>query len=219
MMSLPTLALCAVLLAGFDEPASSAQRAEEPALRAELLRRMEADQAARLELVEWIKRHGANDDRVLERLSDALRAEHAQLTSRVQSVDAENTRWLKPILEKRGWPTRKQVGKDGAQAAWLLVQHADADPGFQRACLDRIAKLPSGEVSPADVALLTDRVLLAEGQPQRYGTQFVIVQGRLQPRPLADPETVDQRRAAAGLPPLAEYIQQLEQLYGTHSPK
>jgi hypothetical protein len=64
------------------------------------------------------------------------------------------------------------VGADGASAAWLLMQHAAADRAFLRECLDlMVAALESGEVSPSEVAYLTDRVLLAERQPQVYGTQ------------------------------------------------
>lgn len=54
-----------------------------------------------------------------------------------------------------------------------------------------------------DLAYLTDRVLLAEGQPQEYGTQ--VRDGR--PRELRAPESVDERRAAVGLEPLAAYLE------------
>ena len=43
-----------------------------------------------------------------------------------------------------------------------------------RRCLDLLAEAAiRGEASRADLAYLTDRVLLAEGQAQVYGTQFV----------------------------------------------
>jgi|HubBroStandDraft_3_1064219.scaffolds.fasta_scaffold71532_2 hypothetical protein len=38
----------------------------------------------------------------------------------------------------RGWPGRTLVGEDGAQAAWLLAQHADHNPDLQRAFLDAL---------------------------------------------------------------------------------
>ena len=63
----------------------------------------------------------------------------------------------------------------------------------------------AGEVSSIHVAYLTDRVLLAEGEGQVYGTQMMLVEGEYQPRGLRDPETVDERRAEAGLCTLAEY--------------
>jgi hypothetical protein len=129
----------------------------------------------------------------------------------------DNTKWLKGVVERHGWPTNRLVGADGARAAWLLVQHADADPEFQRRCLELMAKLPKNEVSQSNLAYLTDRVLLAEGKKQLFGTQFTAVDGKWKPRPLEDEANVDKRRAEAGLPPLAEYIKLIEQEYG--SPK
>ena len=48
---------------------------------------------------------------------------------------------------------------------WLLAQHADADPAFQRHCLGLLAAaVEAGEATLTDQAFLTDRVLLARGQ-------------------------------------------------------
>ena len=67
------------------------------------------------------------------------------------------------------------------------------------------------------MAYRTDRVRLAEGKKQRCGTQLTFVDGKWQP-PLEDEANVDQRRAPAGLPPLAEYAKLIQQQYGG-SPK
>ena len=53
----------------------------------------------------------------------------------MQQADTENTAWLKGIVNKQGWPTISDIGKDGFNAAWLLVQHADTDRAFQKQCL------------------------------------------------------------------------------------
>lgn len=55
---------------------------------------------------------------------------------------------------------------------------------------------------------MTDRVRVAEGQRQIYGTQF---HGNLQPLPIKDEARLDERRAQVGLSPLVEYIQQMHQ--------
>ena len=73
---------------------------------------------------------------------------------------------------------------------------------------------PDDDVSPIDVAYLTDRVLLAEGKAQVYGTQMTTIDGAYQPRDLRDAETVDQRRAAVGLGTLDEYRQRMNDEYG-----
>ena len=96
-------------------------------------------------------------------------------------------------------------------AARLLVQHADMDRKFQHRCLDLMAALPKDEVSQSNIAYLTDRVLLAEGKNQMYGTQLKDVDGKLKPFPIEDEANVDRRRCEVGLPPLAKYLKKAEQ--------
>jgi hypothetical protein len=160
---------------------------KEPALRDELLKRMKEDQRIRMaanpNMEEWTK------------------------------IDADNTAYMKSVIDKHGWPGKSMVGDDGALAAFLMVQHADRDPAFQKKCLPLMeAAVLAKEASASQLALLTDRVLLAEGKQQRYGSQFTVVDGKSVPRPIEDPEHVDARRAAVGLPPLAEYAKQMESM-------
>ncbi len=130
------------------------------------------------------------------------------------SVDADNLAWLKNVVAQVGWPGRSMAGEDGAHAAWLLAQHADRDPSFQRKCLDLMTKaVERGEASRPEVACLTDRVLLAEGHQQEYGTQMTGRKEGWVPNRLRDPERVDERRAAMSLGPLAEYIADMERAY------
>ena len=130
----------------------------------------------------------------------------------LKEVDRSNTAWLKGLVEDLGWPLFCEVGPECSMNAWLLVQHADHDVGFQRRCLDLMRAAPQGEVDPANIAYLCDRVRLAEGQAQLYGTQVERVDGIFRPCSLADPEDVDERRLAAGLGPLADYLKSFEKL-------
>jgi hypothetical protein len=99
------------------------------------------------------------------------------------------------------------VGDEASHAAWLLIQHADRDPAFQRRCLALLrAAAEDGEAAWQEVAYLTDRVLLAENRPQEYGTQLQARRRRWAPRDLREPATVDERRAAMGLGPLADHV-------------
>jgi Family of unknown function (DUF6624) len=211
-----TFALLALSLSGLvalvaDPP--NPLPASEPELRSGLLRRTKTDQEVRQAMMQWMKAHGADGVAAPAALGKDDSAEFAELAAKVQAVDEDNTKWLKGVVEQHGWPTHTLVSQDGASAAWLLVQHADADPKFQRQCLDLMVRLPKGEVSPANLAYLSDRVLLAEGKKQVYGTQFVFAGGKWKPRPIEDEAHVDQRRAEAGLSPLAEYVQLIEQQY------
>ena len=141
------------------------------------------------------------------------RAEFQKLAESMKRIDAENTDRLVAIVERDGWPTFALVGKDGANAAWLLAQHADQSPKLQRKWLDLMTKVPPDEISRKDLAYLTDRVLLAEGKKQVYGTQFTFVNGKCHPRPLEDEANVDLRRREVGLPSLAQYLKEAESAY------
>ena len=149
--------------------------AKERKLQSELLHRTKTDQEVRKVWIKWMNDHGSNGIVVTAKLSMEQNVEFEKVTAKMKAVDEDNTKWLKGIVEQHAWPTNTLVGKDGASAAWLLVQHADADPKFQRRCLDLMAKLPKDEVSQSNLAYLTDRVLLAEGKKQLYGTQFTSV--------------------------------------------
>lgn len=110
------------------------------------------------------------------------------------------------------------MGEAGAHDAWLLAQHADQDRVFQAECLELLAAaVDSGAASPADLAYLTDRVRRARGDLQLYGTQFwrgADGLGELQPQPIAEPDRLDERRAAAGLGPFDEYQALMMDMHG-----
>jgi hypothetical protein len=185
----------------FMSAQDSVVRPQHPALHDELLRRRAIDQDARRALMKLFSR---SKDGVLR--ESEMAPDDRTTLAHLKNVDHDNTRWLRDIVEEEGWPTLTLVGDDGASAAWLLIQHADHDPSFQRTCLDLMKALPPQETAPQHIAYLTDRVLLAEGQNQVYGTQMEIANGTHQPRNLRDPATVDQRRAEVGLGSIAEYI-------------
>jgi hypothetical protein len=164
-------------------------------LRRELAARVEKDQDLR--------------NRWIQNTDDAVLGE--QLTQ----VDRDNTTWLKGVVKAQGWPPISKVGREGAQAAWLLVQHADLDPAFQEEALSLMqAQVVKGEASGRLLAYLTDRVRLAQNKPQVYGTQFHrTVDGKLEPLQMEDPAHVDERRAAVGLESMQEYREQMADSY------
>lgn len=126
----------------------------------------------------------------------------------MQAVHEENATILERVIQERGWPTAAMGGEDGAEVAWLIVQHAIGLPEFQRTCLNLLEEAAAaGSIPPWQPAFLLDRILTFEGKPQVYGTSFDWdEEGLMSPRPITDPASVDDRRAAVGLPPLAEAI-------------
>jgi len=158
-------------------------------LRAELLARREEDQRIR---------------RVAAQSAPGPRFPSPELLAEWQSIDEANTTWLAELAERVGWPGWTMVGEDGAHAAWLMAQHAD--PEHQRKFLGLLrAAVAADDASAGDLAYLEDRVRVFGGRPQLYGTQFMYDKDELKPQPIEDPENLDQRRAAVGLGPFAEY--------------
>ena len=156
-------------------------------IRRELLAMSEDDLRVRADL--------ASDGSLFEGYHPRMRAVH----------DAHAAR-LGAILDQWGWPAESQVGRDGAEAAWLIVQHAIGQPALQRKALEALRRAASqGEVPALQPAMLEDRILTLEGRAQRHGTQFDWDEaGELSPLPIEDPDGLAERRHAIGLGPLGE---------------
>jgi hypothetical protein len=130
-----------------------------------------------------------------------------RLGSAMAEIDHVNTEWLKAIVATQGWPTISKVGPAAAANAWLLVQHADADPAFQLKALRLMEPmLAKGGVDKSNYALLYDRVMVNTAGKQRYGTQMTCSAGKLVPRPIEDEAGLAKRRADMGLQPMADYL-------------
>ncbi|HVV33175.1 MAG TPA: DUF6624 domain-containing protein [Vitreimonas sp.] len=126
----------------------------------------------------------------------------------MEAVHLENARVLDDAIAAMGWPGRSKIGDEGAAAAFKILQHAISRPDLQRRGLDLILEaIPRGDANPLDAAYLSDRIAMYEGRPQVFGTQFDWdANGQLSPAPIKDPQSVDERRAALGLPPMADTI-------------
>jgi hypothetical protein len=164
-----------------------------PDLRSELLAMVAADRALR------------------EGLTPESMRDTAFVMEMLLSQERKAAR-MREILDEHGWPTPDLVGLDGTEAAWLLVQHGGVE--IQERALELIRTSDEPGVTAADIALLTDRILVERGQPQLYGSQFQFVEDKLVQYPVDDPDSVEARRAEVGLPPMAEYVRMLEETYG-----
>jgi hypothetical protein len=135
------------------------------AIRRELIAMRDADQQARLAM---------------------LQSSGSLTMTNVRELDRRHIARMKEIIGKHGWPGRSLVGEDGAGAAWLLVQHSREDPQFMRQCLSLMEQaVPRGDASPKHLAYLVDNMRVSEGRPQGYGTQFMKTRdGRLVPYPI-----------------------------------
>lgn len=127
---------------------------------------------------------------------------------KMEAVHLENAAALEKIIDENGWTGISLVGKDGAEAAWLIVQHAISLPDFSRKCLKLIEKaVGESEAEPYQAAYLRDRIAFFEGKPQKYGTQSDWnEEGKMQVWTLENAEKVNEYRTEVGLKPLDKLI-------------
>ena len=127
---------------------------------------------------------------------------------KLEAVHRRNAARLAEIIGEFGWPSSSVVGEDGAEAAWLVAQHAIGEPDFQRRCLRALQRAAeSGTVPAWQPAMLEDRIRVFEGRPQLYGTQLEPNDdGTPRPYMIENPDGVDLRRSAVGFEPLGERL-------------
>ena len=163
--------------------------------KAELLGRSAKDQAARRAFIDGGMKAG-EDKAILE-------------------IDLANTAWLRALVKSCGWPEQSSIAEDGALAAWLIAQHADATPEFQlEAATAMMPKVIGREASGERLALLVDRHARLQQIPQTYGMQYNMVEGRVRFLPIAEPGELNARRSQIGLPDFACYLAAVEEQKG-----
>lgn len=126
----------------------------------------------------------------------------------MQRNDSINQIEVFDILDCYGWPSSEIVGGSNF-AIWEVIQHTSLEAIEKYLPLFHTAAA-NNELNKSFVAMMEDRCDMWRNRPQKYGTQgtrnengeFVIYQ-------LLDPENVDIWRAEMDLPPLSEYIQQM----------
>jgi hypothetical protein len=153
----------------------------------------------------------AMDQAVQRELSARIQAGQpiGPASARQDSVFNANLEWMRLVLAQYGWPGRRLVGDEGSHGAWLLLQHADRDTALQRTAMQLLeTAVRDNDASRRDLAYLTDRVRVAEGRMQVYGTQLQYdSRGCASPKPSEEPDKLDARRASVGLEPAAQYVQ------------
>ena len=135
------------------------------------------------------------------------------VASNLAEIDAALTKQLKDIVTRYGWPTISMVGPDASKAATLLLGHT-ADLAWRQSLLPQLETLADQrQIDPAQLAIVIDKQLVAEGKPQRYGTQFKMVDGDMAMISVEDPGGLDALRARALLPSMDAYKQTLARMY------
>lgn len=113
---------------------------------------------------------------------------------------------FRQILENH-FPSITHVGRDGYIAGVTIVLHS-GDVDLMQTYLKKHQEQMADNVDMSHRAFITDKILIALGKEQKYGTQFRgIVDGKVDFFPLESLELVDERRKELLLPTMAEYEQ------------
>ena len=142
--------------------------------------------------------------------------DNEQWDSFKDSVFITHQKRLLEIYEKYGFVGFDLVGKDGSRNFWLMVQHSDHDPDFQKEVLEKMKiEVDKGNAIPSNYGLLVDRVNLNTGNKQIYGTQvtYNIETGQAYPKPLENSLGVNVKRKSIGLEPIEEYLNRMTEMH------
>lgn len=131
-----------------------------------------------------------------------------EIDNQIHNTDSKNYQRAKEIIQKYGWPKKQEIGTDGQNNLWLIIQHADHDVLFQKKVLKEMEKLKgTNELNLENYAFLYDRIKINLNYKQRYGTQVSWTKnGEASSfQPIETENLVDNKRADMGLLPLHIY--------------
>jgi hypothetical protein len=171
-----------------------ARKPKNEALRQELIKMLEADQAVRAPFTQG-------------------RMPTESEVRKAKELDAADTKRLLEIFRQYGFPDASLVGRDGVGAVATMILHSPSLE-LKRKSLPYFKKAARrGEIPPDDVANLTDIILHDHlHKPQLYGTRFDIEGGRLVLKNVKDPAHLEERRRKLGLMPFSEYVRELGEM-------
>jgi len=171
------------------------------------------------DLGEWIKRlnHRKSLIAIANELVRMARVE-TEMKQGKSPTDIElsksHIKTLKDVIKMIGWPTRAKVGNQASHSSWLLALQADFDREFQKEALQLISQ--DQEAEKSEIAYLTDRIRVLEGEKQLYGTQYQVDKdGNIAPLPIHKFEKVNERRKEMGLESFEKYLEVLKESLGT----
>jgi hypothetical protein len=132
----------------------------------------------------------------------------------INRQDSANLIKVTGILDEFGWLGPETVGGKANTTLFLVIQHSDQKTQEKYLPMMRDA-VKNGKAQGSSLALLEDRVALAQGKKQIYGSQIRRNEatGKYHVAPIEDEANVNSRRASVGLEPLEEYLKRWEIAY------
>lgn len=187
-MNIYGFCVCALLVTALPKFAL-ADGCEKVALSETYAKMHRDDQALRGRYIQILEQENRNEHVDLK--------EKDQLEVTISNTDESNQLTLDKLIARCGWPGGLDKNR-AAFSAFLIVQHAELD--YQLKHLDLLkAANKRGEIPNRVFAMLVDRILVKQGKPQLYGTEFEYGSNKVPP--IADPKNLNRRRKKMGLPP------------------
>src|ERR1044071_1579268 len=87
---------CCLIIAAPLGAAEPAKKPTDEGLRKELLQRVKEDQDARKAMIEWMRSNKPEPGKPVPPEME-----------RVGKIDEDNTKWLRHVVDKHGWPTMR----------------------------------------------------------------------------------------------------------------
>jgi hypothetical protein len=147
---------------------------------------------------------------------DTIRYTRKYIQENCHLTDSLNYYICKTIHDKYGFPNYDIVGNKVSNDYWLLIQHQDSRISFQDSVLKKMKiEVDKGLASGLNYAYLIDRVKVNTNQLQIYATQMQLNKNNTsyEPKPVIDPEHLNERRKSVGLNTIEEYVKVMNARY------
>lgn len=142
---------------------------------------------------------------ILQKVFDSDQSMRTNAGEINSEIDRQNLAIVISLIEKCGIPTLEEVNDVQMSAIWAVFQHGDNENRKKYLPqLEQSAK--RGDLKATQIAMMKDRTMMMDGEPQVYGTQVTKSGGEWILYDLINPETVNKRRAEMGFEPLEEYL-------------
>jgi hypothetical protein len=161
------------------------------------------------------------EQEVRRRFSEALQTQsddRQSIMAEMREIDIKNREFIVDLLDNFGWSD--EFSEDTNFGIFMIIQHApDLIPRYFPIIQK---KADDGFLTKVWAATMEDRMLMMAGELQKYGTQLSQVvndEGERESRlwPVENPDTLEERRAAIGLPPIDDYLQQIAEMMNSRA--
>ena len=162
-----------------------------------------------LELIK-VKTNYLRQRDLIERFREELGDESDKYWDAVREagrIAEENGEKLDSLISLHGWPRQNLVGQEQARAAALVILYSNVK--FQKKYVSEIEKgVEYGEIPGWYLAGITDKILIADGEKQLYGTQYLYNDSTqsYEIAPIENEAEVDKRRMELGMEALDDYL-------------